>query len=228
MIGGDDVVCVSSDGAICEGIVIGISVDDLELIAGRDPNDGTRDGFRQFNQAQHPKPFMTSAVTRNDLLILSQDLIRQGPVESAFNHRIDDREVAMFGSPSLDQDVGVDANSHFCLLRLRYSRMDSSTPSSFPASKSDWACSPISFQSWSRSAISNRMCRSGSCSSGAFEMKLTICSRRFFGTGCGRAGVMMLGVYHSRRFFPAAFPDWLNCMVSWAVNRSLLGMADAR
>jgi hypothetical protein len=46
-------------------------------------------------------------------------------------------------------------------------------------------------------------------------MKLTICSRRFFGTGCGRAGVMVPGAYHSRRFFPAAFPDWLNCIVSW-------------
>ena len=155
---GDDVFRASGDRAIGENIVVGVVIDDLEVIMGSDPQECSGGEFHLVHQAGEFVPMLAPAHSGDDFFVFKKNPGGDGQGESACDPSVENREIGMTSGTRLQEDIGVQTDDHARRSWLRTSLMISGSLSHFPLSRSLSASAEISRQRRSFSA-----CRRTSC-----------------------------------------------------------------
>ncbi len=149
---GDNVVRACGDRAVGENIVVGVVIDDLEVVVRSDPQEGSGREFHVVHQAGELAPMLASAHSGDHFFVFEENSDGHGQGEFSRNPRVEDWEKGMTAGSRLQKDIDVQADNHARRNWLRTSAMISGKRSHVPLLRSSSASAEISRQSRSFSA----------------------------------------------------------------------------
>lgn len=108
----DEEIRSDRDGTIRKLVVVGVERHDVKVEGGLDFDQQPALDLSQVEDTKQLEPPPPPALPGNDLFVLNEDVVAQGPKEFSLKPCAEDFAEWVAGFPSLQEHVGIDANDH--------------------------------------------------------------------------------------------------------------------
>lgn len=90
---GDNVIGTCGDRAVGENVVVWVVVDDLEMVVGSDPQDGSGGEFHVVHQSGELVPMLAPAHAGDDFFVFEENTSGDSQGEFACDPCVENREI---------------------------------------------------------------------------------------------------------------------------------------